>query len=583
LLALDKPFTYDLPPELVAGVGSYVRFRFHGKLTRGWVLGPTDDVPPRMLPVMRAVSPVWFFDAPMLALARWVAERYVTPLASVLGALSPPRVAGEEEREPIGRDVVSRAAAPPSDDVLRGYANGSALLDAMGRIGGDRAWLARPAPDDEVAIVVQLVATVLAAGRAALVLVPDADPVPFTANELLRVFGPRVGLFLGGDRRDRYRRWLEIADGRYDVVVGTRSAVFAPVSNLGVIVVCRESHPGFREERAPYHHARDIALARTRAGPDAPVCVLSAFCPSSEAAALRLPRVAPRVRRWPKVEVVRPGTEGRAPRLVDALRHVRRAFIYAPLPGYGVAQVCRSCGSPAACAACGGMLRVAAGVLRCVVCEAIGRCAVCGGTTFGIRRGGAERVEGWVSRFATVPVARPETPRLPADGGEVLVGGADSVRDLGPAALDLVAILDADLAARRPGLTARERGVAIWMEAVSWARPAGRVIVQSTMRGDPAVQAVVRGDAERFHERERERRAAAGFPVGAPVFRVVGNDDLPEELAMHSPITTLTTSLGGRTVCLLALDAGRVPAFGAAMRRLASAGVVERVEAEPHI
>jgi len=56
LLALDKAFTYDLPAELDAGVGSYVRFRFHGKLTKGWVLGPTSDLPARTLPVMRAVS-----------------------------------------------------------------------------------------------------------------------------------------------------------------------------------------------------------------------------------------------------------------------------------------------------------------------------------------------------------------------------------------------------------------------------------------------------------------------------------------------------------------------------------------------
>jgi hypothetical protein len=222
-------------------------------------------------------------------------------------------------------------------------------------------------------------------------------------------------------------------------------------------------------------------------------------------------------------------------------------------------------------------------VVRCIVCEAPGRCAVCGATTFGIRRGGAERVEEWVSRYARVPVSHAEPPRLPADGGEVLVGGATAVRDLGPGGLDLVAILDADLASRRPGLAARERALAIWMEAVAWAGPTGRAIVQSETPSDPAVQALVRGDARRFHERERERRAAMGFPVGAPVFRVVGTDELPGELERFDPITVLTTSLEGRTVCLLALEAGRVPAFGAAMRRLASTGVVERVEAEPHI
>jgi hypothetical protein len=121
------------------------------------------------------------------------------------------------------------------------------------------------------------------------------------------------------------------------------------------------------------------------------------------------------------------------------------------------------------------------------------------------------------------------------------------------------------------------------MEAVGWARTSGSAIVQTAHPSDPGVQALVRGSPDRFHERERERRAAAGFPVGAAVFRVIGIDALEDALAEHHPITSLVTSLGGRTVCLLALEPDRVPAFGEAMRRLAAAGVVERVEAEPHL
>jgi primosomal protein N' (replication factor Y) (superfamily II helicase) len=567
--------------SLGAGVGSSVRFRFHGKLTRGWVLGPTDDVPARILPVMRVVSPVRAFDQAMLGLARWVAERYVAPLATVLGALAPPRVAGEEGA--FGPPTtMPDGDVPTVDPVLDGYYRDGGALRAAVAGAGPRAWVLRPAPEDESAVAVELVGAALGRGRSALVLVPEAVPVPATAVALAETFGARVGLFLGGSSRERYRRWLEIAAGRFDVVVGTRSAVFAPLARLGMVLVCRESHPALHEDRAPYHHARDVALARTRVVDDA-VCILSALCPSSETAALDLPEVAPTTRRWPKVEVVRPASGGRAPRLLEALRSARRAFVYAPVPGAGIAQVCRSCGAPAACAACGGTLREQEGEIRCVVCEAPGRCRVCGGTSFGVRPGGAERVEGWVAREATVPVARPRTPRLPKVTGEIVIGGPDVVRDLGVGALDLVAILDADLAATRPGLDGQARALATWMEAVSWARPHGRAIVQSSRPGDPAVQALVRGNPDRFQVQERDRRAAAGFPVGAAIFRVIGTEELGAAIATHRPITELTTSLGGRTVCLLALDPDRVPAFGATMRRLAATGVVERVEAEPHI
>jgi hypothetical protein len=163
------------------------------------------------------------------------------------------------------------------------------------------------------------------------------------------------------------------------------------------------------------------------------------------------------------------------------------------------------------------------------------------------------------------------------------VGGPDDVRDFGRGGLDLVAILDADLAAKRPGLSARERAVTTWMEAIGWARPAGRAIVQSSQAGDPAVQALVRGNPDRFHADEATRRAKAGFPVGAAVFRVAGGPQLEESILTLDPITLLTSTAGDQTVCLLALEPERVTAFGRAIRELAAHEVVTRVEAEPHL
>jgi primosomal protein N' (replication factor Y) len=552
-----------------------------------------------MLPVLDVVSPVRFFDVRMLELTRWVSERYVAPLATVVGRVSPPRVASEEVGDVVtaggprgGASLLPSAslrseppAAPPAAASLRpsplsAYARGSDLVSSIGSRAAS-TFLLRPAPEDEADLCVEAVAACLAAGLRAVVLVPEASPVPATAVALREAFGDRVCLFVGGDKRGRYRNWLAIRAGAFDVVVGTRPGVFAPLADVGLIYVSRESHPAHREDRAPYYHVRDVALALARI--DGAVTVLESLCPSSEAAALGAVLVAPRQRRWPKVEVVRPGPEGRAPRLMQALKRVRRAFVYAPLPGYGVAAVCKTCGSPASCAACGGTLRLEEGAVRCVVCDAPGRCAVCGGGVFGIRRGGAERVEEWVGDVATVPVARPSRPRLPKATGEIVVGGPDQIRDLGVGDLDLVAILDADLAERRPGLAARERALSVWMEAVGWARPNGGAIVQATHPSDPGVQALVRGSSERFHERERARRAAAGFPVGAPVFRVVGTAALAQELDAFEPITALVSSLSDRTVCLLALEPGRVASFGVAMHELAVRGVVERVEAEPHL
>ena len=274
------------------------------------------------------------------------------------------------------------------------------------------------------------------------------------------------------------------------MVVGTRPAVFAPLRNLGLVYLSREAHPGHREERAPYYHVRDVAIARARAAGAA--VVLEALCHSAEAAALGLRAAAPRARGWPRVEVVRPARSGRTARLGRVLAETHRGFVFAPIPGAGTAQVCRACGAPAACRDCGGTLRLEGGDVRCIVCGRPGRCGECGASRFGIRAGGAERVAAWAAGMAKVPVRQVARPRLPR-ANEILVGGPDDVRDLGPGGLDLVAIVDADASARRPGLAGRERALATWMEAAAWARPAGRVLVEASEPADPMIQALVRG------------------------------------------------------------------------------------------
>jgi primosomal protein N' (replication factor Y) len=584
LLSLDRDFTYSLDPSLEAGPGSLVQVPFHGKLTRGWVLAPTEDVPSRMLAVKKTVSPVRFFDERTLALARWMAERYVAPMATCLARLTPPRVASEEQPAEEA-DAPSFVPEKASSGVLDGYRAGDELERALGS-GAGGAFVVRPAPEDEQALAVEAVGACLRGGRTAIVVVPEAEPVPATARAVADAFGESVAVLLGGSERMRYRTWLAVMRGGHRVVVGSRAAVFAPIREpLGLIWISRESHPGHREERSPAAHVRDVALAR--AAIEGAVCVMSALCPTGEAMASGATVVQPVRRMWPPVEVVRPGPEGRAPRLVGALKGARRAFLYAPLPGYGVARVCRSCGEPARCAVCGGTLRAKGGEVRCLVCEALGRCANCGGTTFGLARGGAERVEEWAGGVTDATVRRYEPgagEALPAqDEAAVVVGGPEAVKDVPPPTLDLVGILDADLAARRPGLASGERSLALWMEAAGWARPNGRVIVQSSRPNDPLVQALVAGNPDRFHRFDAPRRAAAGFPVGFPVFRVAGTADLEPSLAGLRPVTLLTTDLADQRVCLVTVHPDAVPAFGRAVRELAGRGVVTRVEAEPHL
>ncbi|HYT30437.1 MAG TPA: hypothetical protein VEN82_06645, partial [Actinomycetota bacterium] len=245
-LTLDRPFTYLLPEDAGAGIGSLVSVPFHGRTARGWVLGPAADIPGgRLLPVRSVRSPIRFFDPTRLALLRWVSERYVAPLSTVIGRSHPPRVAGEEARAPAG--ATGRRADPSRPPAG----------------AGATTWL-RPLPGREAEECVTAVRACLEAGRDALVLVPEAEPLPATARAVLDAFGEAAVAFLGGDARGRYRAWLDILAGTYRVVVGTRPAVFAPLAGLGLVWVSREVHPAHREDRAPYYHVRDVAMARAR-------------------------------------------------------------------------------------------------------------------------------------------------------------------------------------------------------------------------------------------------------------------------------------------------------------------------------
>jgi primosomal protein N' (replication factor Y) len=453
----------------------------------------------------------------------------------------------------------------------------------------------RPLPQDELHACVAAVEACVAAGRGAIVLVPEAEPLPATARGLLDAFGQAAVGFIGGEDRERYRTWLEIQAGRFAVVVGTRPAVFAPLRGVGLIWVSREVHPGHREERSPYYHVREVAMARARLHRAA--CVLASLVPSVETLAqadegsLRVVRPSRQLERAsaPFVETTPAEAEDRSPRLGALLKRARSAALVVSRRGYGVARVCRSCGEPAACRSCRGPIVVRSGSPVCLVCGRPGECAVCGNRTFGVERGGAERVAEWAARISPIKVVADsvEGPEhaLP-EPGRALVGTAATVKDVGPRTLDLVAILDPDRALSRPGTHAGEQALATWMEAAAWAGPrdaGGRVLVQTRRAGHPAIQALVRWEPVPFLRAEGARGREAGFPPGHLVFRIRGTKGLDEMLRRAGASTVMATGQPEGVLCLAAVPPGAFGRFRGEVLRLVDEGAVLRVEADPQL
>jgi primosomal protein N' len=166
------------------------------------------------------------------------------------------------------------------------------------------------------------------------------------------------------------------------------------------------------------------------------------------------------------------------------------------------------------------------------------------------------------------------------------VGTAATVKDTGPVGIDLVAILDPDRALSRPGLEAGQRALAAWMEAAAWAGDRdgeARVLVQTRQPGHPAVQALIRWEPEPYLRAEGEAASRAGFPPGHPVFRIEGPVALQPALEAATPESALFTAGLEGTVCLVAVHPDRLAVFREHVLRLASEGLVRRVEAEPQL
>ena len=547
---LDRPFDYAVPDDWDVAFGQQVAVSFSGRRRTGWVVGLSDRSeadPARIKPLAAIRGPLPRFDADDLRLYRWVAARWGGTLASVLRHALPRRVAAVDKSvegwgAPPERSVADRPPCPST--AWRAY-NGSALLRAAAAPSlpdvAPAFWW-RPLPGEQTAaLIADLVLRCLAAGRDALVLAPDpASDVP---QECLRVAG-RAGADLrgGGSDRVRYRAFLRGRTGHARVIVGERGAVFAPLRDLGLIVVEDEANPAYKERRSPRHHARDVALARGRMA--RATTVLTGALPSAalwrllqrgDVVAIDAPR--PEIRaRAPRVDVIEPGMQTTVHSRMsgpatDAVRSAVRdggvAVLLVARRGDGTALACRRCGQRTVCPVCDSALAPeGAGRRRCATCGwtgAAGACDVCGGDEFVPLAAGTGRWAAELRRAhprAEVVVMEgfdaPGPQRRPAIA--VMTRGSVVRRPswLGNEHARVLVLPDADALLARPRFDAAEDLLRLCL-AATWT---DRMIIQTRQPAEPAVQALVRWDPEWFWRGEADRRAELLYPPARVLIRV---------------------------------------------------------------
>jgi primosomal protein N' (replication factor Y) len=557
---LDRPFDYLVPDDLAAAAqpGARVKVRFAGKDLDGFVLDrlAESEHDGKLARIRKVVSPEQVLTPEVADLCRAVADRYAGVLADVTRLAVPPRLA-KVEAEALRCSQPTRPVESISREEWSPYPHAEGFLDAVRRTEAPRAiWTAVPGADWALAFA-QAAAVCASTGRGALLLAPDARDLQRLATACTTVLGPDGFVTLSADLGPtaRYRAFIAALRGCTRVVIGTRAAAFAPVTDLGLVALWDDGDDSYAEPRAPYPHAREVLLLRAHRQKCA--ALLGGFARSAETAALlesgwAAELIADRsVTRAaaPSVHIAGesdrdlardPGA--RAARLPHQAFEVAReglktgpVLVQVPRAGYLPSLVCQTCRTPSRCTTCGGSLRRtgSSGPASCSVCgrpAADHRCPECGDTRMRAAVVGARRTAEELGRAFPGVVVRTSggdhmLDEIPGDPALIVTTpGAEPIAENGYSA---ALLLDTWLLLARPDLRAPEEAVRRWFNAAAMvhsARDGGKVI----MVGEPSampLQAVVRWSPEGYATRELEERRAARLAPAAKLAELVGSSD----------------------------------------------------------
>jgi len=621
-LPLDRSFTYRVPPLLRERVrpGVRVKVPFGPREQTGYVVQLADHATFPRIKDLKDASDEVLADDRILQLTRWVASRYACSWGEALNAAIPSgvktrnpgqvirligpgagtpktdkqRAAFEMARKlsaPLLRaDFVKHAGISPA--VLTGMIKSGLLtetkvrpeIDAMAEALMEKPKDIRLTPAQEEAIRIigqggvvllhgvtgsgktevylQAIAAVVARGKQAIVLVPEIALTPQTVSRFKARF-PRVAVLHSVlTQADRARQWRAIRSGEIDVIVGARSAVFAPTRELGLIVLDEEHEAAYKQENDPRYHAREVAVHRARL--EGAAVILGSATPSLEAlhraqtGAYRLARLPDRVegRAMPEIEIVDMAAEKmelkRQPILSRRLEQLMRqsmekneqAILFLNRRGFLTHVSCRRCGWFFSCRRCDVAMTFHRETARavCHYCYDAqplpSTCPDCGAGTLALYGIGTERVESEIKHlFPGFAVSRMDSDSMKtrADykrslsalwGGEtdILVGTQMIAKGLDVPDVTLVGVVSADTAFHIPDFRSAERTFQLITQVAGRTgrgEKGGRVAVQTFYPQHYAIKMAATYDFEGFTRKELEMRKDLGYPPFVSLVRAL--------------------------------------------------------------
>ena len=581
-IPLDKAFHYRVPSAADGtqiALGARVLAPFGGKKQLvGYVVGTTNDVPPfPTKEAHRVLDAEPFITPSLMELARWLSERYLCSLGEALACMAPPPLA-PPKRPKSALSAVEEASV--DNEAIRLSSEQHAVLDpliAAIERRGTHPFLLRGITDSgKTEIYLRAIDCLLNDGRQALFMVPEIALTPHFVDRLTRRYpAGRVGVWHSHlAPSERFETWSHVRSGDIGVLLGARSAVFAPFRELGLIVIDEEHEPSYKQEDRPRYHTREVAIKR--AALEGAVVVMGSATPSLESywnakhGVYRLLELTSRVEQksLPPVTLIdrRPAAavppEGKkrkrrwmpAPIFAEPLRLAieqrlarrEQAMLFVNRRGYTPFLRCATCGWVARCKRCSLTLTLhlkdfehpgkpapADAMLRCHHCsyeEAVPiQCPSCKGMRlrdFGI---GTQRVEQELKQlFPFVKVGRMDRDiassrhnyqriyRAFADGSlDVLVGTQMIAKGFDFPNVTLVGVVDADVSLHLPDFRAAERTFDLIAQVAGrTGRGAarGQVFVQTHHPEHYALQAAREHDFLKFYDQEIGFREIFRYP-----------------------------------------------------------------------
>jgi primosomal protein N' (replication factor Y) (superfamily II helicase) len=544
--ALARPFTYEVPDEV--GRGAVVAVRLGGARQRGVVIG-LEDAPPEGVEAAPIEHVVESLPAPLVELALWLSDYYGSTPGRALALIAPPKRARRKELpQPAERDAL--AGEPEPHALTASQERALARLRGALDEGGGHFLLYGATGSGKTEVYLQAAADALGRGLGVIVLVPEIALAPQTVGRFRARFGDRVAILHSSlseaERRDERER---IASGAAPIVIGARSAVFAPLPQLGLVCVDEEHDAAYKQESDPRYDARTVAAKR--ASLEGAVAIYGSATPRPESWE-RLERLELGERigvRGPTVRTIdlrgEAGYPLSAPLLVELGKLAEgggKAILLLNRRGVAPALHCRACGETRRCPNCDVALVLHRDeALHCHHCgfaeSAPEGCPACGSVELARIGAGTQRLERELEahvpelerfRLDADAIDRPGEPaatlrRFAAAERAVLVGTQMVAKGHHFADVSLAAVIDADTGLGVPDFRAEERTFQLVTQLAgrSGRDAPGRVLVQTFQPESRAVALAARQDVEGFLAGELERRRGLGYPPYRHLVRVL--------------------------------------------------------------